>query len=378
MRSIKSGLVGIAITSLVGVFAAVGCTADGMSDDDLIDYTEEVEPTEPPSTLPTESPNRDDGDRYSGSDAGATKGGGDNTPKPDAGKEPPKAPPSPEPGDACTTIDQIVSRSCGMCGKQEAICQEVAGKLEWSDYGPCEKETGVCMPGDTEACTNCGTKTCSNYCQWSICAGSKTCAPGDVAYSKAGCSAGGYKSKTCSETCDWSAFTNTCDIPTTPNKMTILGTVGGVKSAQWTLQAEAITKPNGSCNGASSTSVRYIPVEVSNTTGKDAEISAFHTESPTGIEIDTVIWHYNGHSLPMSSDEIGACASKVQDGCAIASNPGESGSPCKGAGSLKLAGLDKITIPKNGKVLIYSALYGATTPAGDGTFMLNIRTDRLQ
>lgn len=373
MRSIKSGLVGFAMASLFGAVAVVGCTADGASDDDFIDFVEDTEPTEPTPTLPSGLESQDDDEPSPSPDAGANNGGG-NT-KPDAGKtEKDAGPPPPEPGDACTTADQIVSRSCGMCGKQEAICQEVNGKLEWSDYGPCEKEMGVCMPGDTESCGNCGTKTCSNMCTWSICTGQPTnsCAPGGVRYSKAGCASGGYKNQTCSATCEWGNFSTECVVPTTPNKMTILGTVGNVKSQQWTLQTETISKPNTTCNGTvTSSAVRYIPVEVSNTTGKAAEISAYHTKSPTGIEMDTVMWYYNGNSLPMSDDEVGACVGKLEDGCSTAGNA------CTGTSSLNLAGIGKITIPAGGKILVYSGLWSATGNAGDGTFVLNLRTDKL-
>lgn len=373
MRSLKSGLLGCIVAGLLGTSAVVGCSASGDTGE-FGDLSTETDPTEGESTgtpLPPSSGDDDDDDTTSSkADAGKKDAGKD------AGKAKDAGPPPPEPGDTCTTVDQTVSRSCGKCGKQQALCQDVAGKLQWSDYGPCSGETGACIPGSTQACGNCGTQTCSNSCGWATCTGqpANSCSPGSVQYTNASCSGGGYKNKTCSATCTWGNFSAACEIPTTPNKMTIQSTVGGVRTQQWTLDTETFDKPSSSCSGSlSGTSVRYVPVEVSNPTAKVAEISAYHTKSATGKAFDSVIWVYNGNGLPMTDAERGQCVTKVADGCVT-------GNPCGNTtdSSLVLAGLDKISIPANGKVLVYSATYGSGTDVGDGTIVLNLRTDKLQ
>ena len=373
MRSLKSGIFGCVVEGLLGTFVVVGCSASGDTGD--IDAITDTDPTEGDddtrgSVLPPSNPSDDDDDddQSTKKDAGKKDAG-----KKDAGKD--AGPPPPEPGDKCTAANTTVSRTCGMCGKQEALCEEVDGKLQWSEYGPCTGETGTCMPGSTQACGNCGTQTCSAFCGWGSCTGqpANSCSPGAVQYTTAGCPGGGYKNRTCNDACGWDGYSGTCDIPTTPNKMTIQTTVGGVRSQQWTLNTETTPKPPSSCSGSiTSTNVRFVPVEVSNTTTKAAEISAYHTKSATGKEFDTVVWVYNGNALPMTDTERAACQQKVADGCSI------TGNPCNGTSSLLLAGLDKITIPAGGKILVYSATYGSATDSGDGTFFLNLRTDKLQ
>jgi len=373
MRSLKSGLLGCIVAGLLGTFAVVGCSASGDTGD-FGDLATDTDPTEQESTgtaLPPSSGDDDDDDTpTSKADAGKKDAGKD------AGKGKDAGPPPPEPGDTCTTVDQTVSRSCGKCGKQQALCQEVNGKLEWSDYGPCSGEVGTCTPGSTQACGNCGTQTCSNSCGWGTCTGqpANSCAPGSVQYTNASCSGGGYKNKTCSATCTWGNFSSACEIPMTPNKMTIQSTVGAVRSQQWTLSAETVEKPSTTCSGTlSGTSVRYVPVEISNPTAKVAEISAYQTKSTTGKDADLVIWVYNGNGLPMTDSERGQCVGKVNDSC-ISGTP----SPCGSTSTYNLAGIDKIAIPAGGKVLVYSGAFGASTDVGDGTFVLNIRTDKLQ
>lgn len=372
MRSLKSGLLGCIVAGFVGTFAVVGCSASGETDD-FGDLTTTADPTEGTggSVLPPSNADDDDDDDDRSVDAGRKDAGKDagSTAK-DAG------PPPPDPGDSCPTADKTVSRSCGMCGKQEAICEQVGSKLQWSEYGPCSGEAGICTPGSTQACGNCGTQTCSNSCNWGGCTGqpASSCSPGAVQYTTAGCPGGGYKNRTCSLTCGWENYSSTCDIPTTTNRMTILGTVGSVRSQQWTLGTETFNKPNASCNGTmSGTNVRFVPVEVSNNTARAVEISAYHTKSPTGIEADTVIWAYATNGLPMTDADRGACTSRVADSC-ITGTP----SPCGASSTYSLAGLDKIAIPAGGKVLVYNALWGSGTSAGDGTFILNLRTDSLQ
>lgn len=373
MRHIKSGLLGALLAGCFGAIAVVGCSASGETGDAAGPVADQTPTEGGGSTLP---PSSGDGDETPGATDGGKKDAGKDSGKTDAAKD--AGAPPPNPGDACPTLDKIVSRSCGKCGKQEAICQDVGGSLKWSDYGPCGNEIGQCTPGETQACGNCGTSTCSNSCNWGTCGGQPTnsCSPGSVRYTAAGCGAtpGGYKNQTCDNACQWGNYSATCEVPTTPNKMTIQPTVGQVRSQQWTLSTETQNKPSSSCNGTLDTfgsPVRYLPVEVTNGTAQTAKISAYHSKSPTGKEVDTVIWVYDRSGLPMTDSERGTCVGAVEDSCDV------TGSPCGGP-ALNLAGIKDVTIPPGGKILVYSAPYSSTTDIGDGTFILNLRTDTLQ
>lgn len=195
---------------LVGAF--VGCGADGATG--IID-----DPTELPgqeeedggggATLPppSDDPDEEPGGKDAGKDAGKKDSGADSGQ--DAG------PPAPTPGDTCSAKNQIVSRTCGKCGKQETICESAddAGTLEWSDYGACGGELGLCLPGETRPCGNCGTQTCTSFCGWGACSGQPTnhCTPGSVEFTGAGCATGGLKSRTCDSTCQWGDYSGLCE-----------------------------------------------------------------------------------------------------------------------------------------------------------------------
>lgn len=382
MRSLKTGIVGGTIAALFGTFLGIGCSASGelgsvMEPTVSEDPTESEDEGRTSAVLPPSNPDPGPGKNNDEKDAGAYASGDAGSHAGDAGVDA-SVPPPPEPGDTCSTVDEITSRTCSMCGKQEAICENVDGGLSWSEYGPCGDKKGVCEPGETRACGNCGTQTCSAYCGWGPCTGEPQppkggCSPGSVQFISAGCPDGGRKSRTCDETCMWGFYSLACESPTTPNKMTIPSVVGAVESKAWTLDTKTTPKPAVTCSGSvTPSSVRYIPVEVSNPSAQAAEISAYHTKSTTGKELDTVLWVYNGDALPMTDAERGACVGKVSDNCSI------TGSPCGGEFAFNLAGLEKITIPAGGKILVFSAAFSASTDVGDGTFVLNLRTDELQ
>lgn len=203
----RRALASVAVVSLL-FYAA--CSADGGAG--VGDPPNDVDAaTDPGVVLPPPS-NDPDAGKDSGKDAAPPKdGGGDGST--DGG------PTAPAPGDPCTTADAIVSRMCGKCGKQEAICQPGAGSdggaLAWSEYGPCAGEAGVCLPGTKQACGNCGTATCTNYCTWSACGGqpANSCSPNSVESTTAGCPTGGFRSRTCQPTCQWTSYSLTCDVP---------------------------------------------------------------------------------------------------------------------------------------------------------------------
>lgn len=209
------------VSSRVGCLAAAAAAAAaGCNDGVTLDFLlEDPSATTPSSRVseadastslpPLSSPNGDDaGDDDGGRDAPDDAANDDA----DVGASPPS-----QPGDPCTTVDEIVSRSCGKCGTWQSICQpDVDGNLVWSVYGPCEDEIGSCAPGDVQACGDCGRQTCTSLCSWDVCANEPAdhCSPGTVDHTIAGCPSGGFKSRACGASCQWSDYSLVCSVPT--------------------------------------------------------------------------------------------------------------------------------------------------------------------
>ncbi|AKV00204.1 BNR repeat domain protein [Labilithrix luteola] len=199
---------------MFGTLVGVGCGADGGTDVTL-------EPPVPDSgakegevdsstTLPASSDAGTDAGKRPTHDAG--KDAGD-----DAGKDAGDAAAStPVPGDACTTADEIVSRSCGMCGTEKTICEGAGGSLVWSPYGICKDQRGECLPGETRACGDCGTQTCTDGCGWGLCMNQPVnhCTPGTIDRTNAGCTDGGFRKRTCEATCQWNPYSVSCSAAT--------------------------------------------------------------------------------------------------------------------------------------------------------------------
>jgi hypothetical protein len=315
MRSFKSGLFTFTIAALVGMAAVIGCSADGTSD--VIGDQQGTEPTEGTSsggnTLPPSNP--DDGDDTPTKDSGVKKDSGTKT---DAAKD--SGPPPPAPGDACTTVDKVYSKSCGKCGKQEAICLDQGGSLKVSDYSACSGETGACVPGETttEACGNCGTltKTCNNYCAWSssACGGQPTnsCSPGATEYASAGCTtANTYRNRSCGTACTWGTFSTSCAEPNNPIKLTLSGTAGGTATGTYTLAATKLGKrqPLYSCGSSATLSTSsdypYEIVELVNGSGKTLTITV---KSATASTLDVAYAIFPTNLPPTTDAELKACS----------------------------------------------------------------------
>jgi hypothetical protein len=375
MRSLKSGLFAIALAGLVGSAAVIGCSADGGGTG--IDQGTDPNMPDPNagssgSVVPAKTP---DGTE---TDSGAKDAGKKDAAKSEAGVD--AGPPPPVEGTACPTPNATASKSCGMCGKAETLCLAGDGGADWGPYGQCLNEVvGGCLPGATRACGNCGTQTCSAYCGWGSCTGmpAGACPAGTVDYTTASCSTPNtYRNRTCSATCAWSNYSGTCTQATTPNTMNVPATVGGVVSAKWTL-AGTTPRPT-SCPGtvdASSPSAAYAVVQLTNPTTKAAEVSLYQSKSATGVEIDLVIWTYNGVGLPLNNTALGACVGTVADSCSGT----DASNPCGNTDNFDFAEVDAVAIPAGGSILVYSSAYGSfTTIGGDSTFNLNVKTTKLQ
>lgn len=369
MRSLKSGLFTFTIAGFVGMAAVIGCSAEGTGD-----VIEDQSPTEPTdqgggNTLPPSDPG-DDPDPPA-KDSGVKK---DAAPKADAAKD--AGPPPPNPGDTCTQVDKVFTKTCGKCGKQEAIClDDGAGKLTVTDYGQCNGETGVCVPGSTESasCGNCGTltKTCNNYCAWtsSACGGQPTnsCAPGATEYSTAGCTAANtYRNKACGTACTWGSFTTVCAEPVNANKLNIATTLNGVANGtgyQLTTSQQGKRQPYSCGTSASLSTTLDHPYQLVELKNPDATKTATIKVAVTGAPIIEVMLNaYPNNLPPMTDAELKACT--TSDWGWTSSWPDISG----------------VTIPPNGKIVVRVQSYNQssqTTYPSTGTFGLAVTTTAM-
>lgn len=375
MLSLKSGL-----HLSVGVFAAiaiaVGCAG---STDDGGDLASDKKPTDPAkvdaggTSKKLEAPNKDGGKANAASSSSGSSDDDDDViggPDDDGGASSSSSssssssgavdagPPAPESGTSCSVQDELYTKTCGMCGKQQAICTtNRTGDLKVSDYGPCggQPATAVCSAGDSQPCGNCGTKACGASCTWGSCKNEGVCKPGTISHDSAGCSeAGTYRSKTCEDTCSF-GFLGACeDIVVPPQGQTI--------SSQWELSTSSLGKRPSSCKKtATLTSVTGFSLRLRNTGSTDATVQIWH--SSAGTSVDTVIATYA--NSPHTDDDFKACATEPQDSCDQLNNI------CSANGSGSWGGVDNVKVPANGAIYIYSSGWTNNTT---GKFVLNVKT----
>jgi hypothetical protein len=363
----------------------VACSADGAGIPVLDPQTDEGGATEPPpgavlpgSTTPDAAPLPDAGKDGSVKDAAKDGAKDSSADAADAGK------PAPAPGSACKTLDELFTRTCGICGTQQSLCLALPDGTPGvvSDYSPCENElAGGCVPGtsENESCGNCGTRarTCTQYCAWSTgaCTGepANSCTPTCEDYTGAGCAvAGTVRTRSCNATCSWSNFTATCD--PLDFKLVVAATPGASVSAIYPLRGTVSGKRlTGTCpNGFFSTTTNhpYVYVELVNPTNAPLTLSAWNTASSAGPIIDTLMTWYAGTTKPTDDASRKLCAKGVIDSC-------PTGLPC---GDFKWAGLtgtNAITLPPFGSALLYFGSYypaGGSSPS-EGNVKLVVRTD---
>lgn len=362
MGLVKSGLLTLAGVGLFGLVSVAGCSADGASED----VGGETTPTEPTggAQLPPSSGSSDGGGTSSDS------GKSDASTKKDASVD--AGPPPPNPGDACTTADEIRTKKCGACGTQSTIC--IAGK--WTDYSVCSGEiAGGCVPGtvEQEACGNCGTltKTCTQYCAWqkTTCGGqpANSCTPGAVELSAAGCAADMYRQRSCPSTCAWDAFSMTCSAP--PTTIEVAPTAGGTTSTVATLSASQTSgRLGGLCPNASISTVitPYVYLSVHNGNAKEAIVTLYTSQAPGGATVKTVLAAYAGAATP-STDA-------ARKACTKGTNSFGDSALTGSTDFASLDGTDAVTIPAGGTVRVYLAGELATST---GIVKFSARTDSL-
>lgn len=356
MRSLKSGLVTIAVSAGFGLAAVVGCSADGASGE-ILDPTSEQSPTEGTGAVLPPSSNTD---TAAPADAGKPKADA-GKPKSDAGSGGVDAgPPPPTPGSACTTVDQVANKACGKCGEASALCQS---DKTWSQYGACEGETGECVPGETAPCGNCGTKTCDQFCGWGACTGepANSCAPGSSEQSTVGCPPSGnvkpYRTRSCKTDCTWDSFSTTCFTPPSWNPIPI-----ELTAAKTTGRLSLGNCPASSVDSSSMTAYTY--TTVTNPSSAPVRVTIYHSKDAAGpANFDSIITAYTGSTPPTTETDRKNCLVSVGD---------QSTNDTALTGGYNFAIVKGITIPANGAITVYSAAWSTT---GTGKLVLNVKAE---
>jgi len=360
---------------LTGVAVFAGCSASGAFDGPM----DNAAPTDPGVSLPPPSGGGgdDDDDSAIAKDGGKADGG-----KKEAGVD--AGPPPPEPGASCPTTDAIFNRSCGSCGKQEALCE---ANHKVSEYSACHDEiVGGCLPGSVvnESCGNCGTrkKTCSNYCAWSTttCAGEVAggCSAGTVAWSSAGCATvGQFRERSCGAACVWGSY-SACAQP--DFSVQVSPTIGQTSTIIVPLSPAYTGKRiTGSCTATagptlSTTDKHNVAfVRVVNPGSKAATVTVYNAQAPGGSIIDTVLTAYA--SRPTSDDELKACEKGAGDYCTTTTLP------CGDSKFGALTGTNGVVVPAGGTrvvVITTSQVQGTAGQVTEGPLLLSVRTDVLE
>lgn len=378
MLSFKSGLhFSVALFGAIAV--AVGCSTSVPDDGDpVLDPSGHTDPTkdaggggpskklEAPKTDGGGSSSTssgdvagdddDDDDWIGGSTSSSSSSSSGGAGSVDAGVD---AGPAPETGDTCGTQDELFTRTCGFCGKQQAICTtNRVGALKVSNYGPCGGESGVCAAGATQPCGKCGTKTCSNTCGWGTCKNEGQCKPGVITHDTVGCpTVGTYRSKACDDTCNFGSF-SACESPEI-----IVPPQGQTSMTQWELTTSMKVKRPAACKKTTNLAAATgLPIPLRNTSNADVTVQIWHS-AVNGASLDTAVSTYPIN--PSTDDEYKACSTEPQDGCSQLQNI------CTVDGGSGFGGVDNVTVPANSTIWIMS--FGWNSGVA-GKFVLNVKT----
>ncbi len=309
----------------------------------------------------TDSSTRD-GASEGGSDAGADSG-------------------VPSTGTACTTVGFIYTKKCGLCGTQEAACEN---DMKVGAYGICNGEVvGGCMPGDTRVsdCGLCGKKSeiCQNNCQWAsgTCSGEPAgaCAPGTTKYTTAGCTVPDtFRKQVCGLTCQYGAPEPP---PCKPKDVDLsIGTaVAAVTSGTYEISAATDTlqilyteSPYDVAKACplelDTGNSPYAYVTIKNPNAKAAKVDVWLDRIPAGSNYDTIMAVYT--TKPTTPAQRLACTGFTNDDC----DDTDTNAPCAASGTgstlwSALWGTSAVSIPANGSVVVYVAKSGGSFSGGE-------------
>lgn len=257
---------------------------------------------------------------------------------------------SPLPGSSCSTTNEIASRACGLCGKQQAICLPDG---HWSTWSPCMGEpVDACTPGtveDGDACGNCGTmqRRCDDSCRWTAPACTdEGCVPGSVDFTSAGC-ATGYRRRDCTATCGYTPFGSCQEV----EHALRLGAADDSDTTMVVLDwTQRLPRLYGTCPSArlspTSSPARYVRVD--NTSAQPMKVS-LRTHSKTGRSLDLILAAYLGAHAP-TADERPACIAGVADIKPVDAPPLDDAA---------LVGPRAVRIEAGASIIVYVASWGS-------------------
>lgn len=294
---------------------------------------------------------------------------------------------APSTGKPCVLLNQIFTRTCGICGSQEAVCLPPDGGGPGggtvSVYSPCVNEVdGGCATGTSkiEACGKCGTRmfTCNKSCAWqgTACTGEPVgaCNASSLDFTIAGCSTGEYRTRECDDTCVWGNFSSCGPLLF---QLTIPSSTGATASAVYPLRAAHSGKRlSGTCSSYTYlTATPDFPemfVEVINPTGQTATVSAWNAQAAGGPIIDTVMAAYDRTAPPSTDAERKQCTVGIGDYCPY-------GVPCPSTQWAGLTGTTAITLAPHASVILWfaSKYEPWSTQPSEGDVKLVVRTDQL-
>lgn len=94
----------------------------------------------------------------------------------------------------------VETQTCGYGGTQSRVCAEDCSWGGWSDCSG----GGICTPGQTQPCGNCGIMTCGSDYLWGQCQNEGVCSPGQTQSQT--CNLSGTQSRTCNNYCQWGGW----------------------------------------------------------------------------------------------------------------------------------------------------------------------------
>ena len=242
---------------------------------------------------------------------------------------------APKEGDNCpvgTAENTVLTRTCGKCGKQNALCEKNgAGVLKVSAYGACTAEptTAVCLPGEVivSTCGFCGQQvkrcdgTCSyieGACQNQVVGG---CPAGEITFLEGLCGPGttppsnatDVRRQVCSPSCA-RGTAEPCAPRPTP-EIVVAQTVNGLVATENDVIATKVARLNtGSCPSTlSSTLSTYQWVRVRNSGADSVNVTVTNvplTGASSTTPVDTVVTYYAGGVIP--ADRL-QCVGTVSD-----------------------------------------------------------------
>lgn len=296
MRKVLLGSASVVGAGLLAAATFAGCAAGDVP----ADVSQGVEATE---AAPV-------GAKLPNATASGTMDAGKDAARVEAGKD--AGPPPAQPGEACSKVDAIFTRSCGACGTQSALCfAEDGGAGVVSDYGPCSGEVlNGCLAGATEdvACGNCGTikRTCDSTCKWSASACAEppaACKAGTSEHTTTGCpTVNTYRRRSCGPTCGWSSFTP-CLAPMNETVVDVNAVAAQASTVPVSLTDAQLGKglPYGHACPAPKLALvdhPYAYIEIRNTTGKKATVTVTTSLAPGNPSLSTQLAGYKVPFVP--------------------------------------------------------------------------------